>query len=74
MAFLTDLSLGALNQEMKASLVTKFVVYIPKIGGATRRLRGCIRRSFGDEFRRTQAGRGSSGDGRSVACVGGAQL
>ena len=51
MAFLTDLSLEALNQAMKASLVTEFVVYIPKIGGATRRFRGCIRRSFGDEFR-----------------------
>lgn len=51
MAFLPDLSLGALNLAMKASLVTEYVVYIPKIGGTTRRFRGCIRRSFGDEFR-----------------------
>ena len=51
MAFLPDPSLVALNLAMKASLVTEYVVYIPKIGDATRRLRGCIRRSFGDEFR-----------------------
>lgn len=51
MAFLTDLSFGALNQAMKASLVTEYVVYITKNRASTRRFRGCIRRSFGDEFR-----------------------
>ncbi len=51
MVFLPDLSLGALNLAMKASLVTEYVVYIPKIRGATHRFRGYIRRSFGDEFR-----------------------
>lgn len=50
-AFQTDLSVGALNLAMKASLVTEYVVYITKTGGATRRFRGCFRRSFGDEFR-----------------------
>lgn len=50
-AFQTDLSVGALNLAMKASLVTECVVYIPKIEAVTRRFLGCFRRSFGDEFR-----------------------
>ena len=51
MAFLTDLSLEALNQAMKASLVTENVVYITKNRASIRRFLGCFRRSFGDEFR-----------------------
>ena len=31
-AFQTDLSVGALNLAMKASLVTEYVVYITKLG------------------------------------------